>query len=133
MGRLMVVCVVLLAGATVVGQTAAPTPDCAEMKTRLERAETRLSDWPALKRYLEDNLKLAPPARNEQRVVFMGDSITDSWDNPTYGGFFPGKPYVNRTMGFHSPNLLKDGYDIRTIQELLGPPRGGDDDDLYSR
>ena len=24
------------------------------------------------------------------------------------------------TMGFHSPNLLKDGYDIRTIQELLG-------------
>jgi site-specific recombinase XerD len=23
-------------------------------------------------------------------------------------------------MGFHSPNLLKDGYDIRTIQELLG-------------
>jgi site-specific recombinase XerD len=23
-------------------------------------------------------------------------------------------------MGFHSPNLLKDGYDIPTIQELLG-------------
>ena len=22
-------------------------------------------------------------------------------------------------MGFHSPNLLEDGYDIRTIQELL--------------
>ena len=29
-------------------------------------------------------------------MVFMGDSITDYWDNPEYGGFFPGKPYLNR-------------------------------------
>ena len=26
---------------------------------------------------------------------------------------------VRDPMGFHSPNLLEDGYDIRTIQELL--------------
>lgn len=108
MGRLMMMCVVLfLVGLPVVGQTAAPTPDCAEMKTRLERAETRLNDWPALKRYFEDNSKLAPPAKNEQRVVFMGDSITDSWDNPIYGGFFPGKPYVNRGIsGQTTPQML---------------------------
>ena len=27
---------------------------------------------------------------------------------------------VRDPMGFHSPNLLADGYDICTIQELLG-------------
>jgi len=88
-------------------QTPAPTPDCAEMKTRLDRAETKLNDWPALARYREDNNKTAPPARNEQRVVFMGDSITDSWDDPRYGGFFPGKPYVDRGIsGQTTPQML---------------------------
>jgi lysophospholipase L1-like esterase len=29
-------------------------------------------------------------------VVFFGDSITDNWSKPDYGGFFPGEPYVNR-------------------------------------
>jgi lysophospholipase L1-like esterase len=89
------------------GQVAAPSPDCGEMKTRLDRAETRLNDWPALARYREDNRKTVPPAKNEQRVVFMGDSITDSWDDPQYGGFFPGKPYVNRGIsGQTTPQML---------------------------
>jgi lysophospholipase L1-like esterase len=65
------------------------------------------NDWPNLARYREDNKKLAPPAKNEQRVVFMGDSITDSWDNPVNGGFFPGKPYVNRGIsGQTTPQML---------------------------
>ena len=85
----------------------APAPDCGEMKTRLDRAETRLNDWPALARYREDNQKTAPPAKNEQRVVFMGDSITDSWDDPKYGGFFPGKPYIDRGIsGQTTPQML---------------------------
>ena len=86
---------------------ATPSPDCGEMKTRLERAETRLNDWPALARYREDNNKTPAPAKNEQRVVFMGDSITDSWDDPKYGGFFPGKPYINRGIsGQTTPQML---------------------------
>jgi lysophospholipase L1-like esterase len=37
----------------------------------------------------------------------MGDSITDSWDNPSMGGFFPGKPYVNRGIsGQTTPQML---------------------------
>jgi hypothetical protein len=31
--------------------------------------------------------------------VFFGDSITDNWSKPEYGGFFPGRPYVNRGIG----------------------------------
>ena len=81
--------------------------DCTEIKTRLDRAEARLKDWPALARYHDDNIKTAAPAKNEQRVVFMGDSITDSWDDPKYGGFFPGKPYINRGIsGQTTPQML---------------------------
>lgn len=80
---------------------------CAELKTRAERAETRLKDWPALARYKDDNAKVTPPAKNEQRVVFMGDSITDGWDAPNNGGFFPGKPYINRGIsGQTTPQML---------------------------
>ena len=101
----ILICAALISSGLVVGQT--PSPDCAEMKTRLERAETKLNDWPALARYREDNKKTAPPAKNEQRVVFMGDSITDSWDDPQYGGFFPGKPYIDRGIsGQTTPQML---------------------------
>ena len=65
------------------------------------------NDWPNLARYDKDNKSVAPPAKNEQRVVFMGDSITDSWDSPDNGGFFPGKPYVNRGIsGQTTPQML---------------------------
>lgn len=65
------------------------------------------TDWPNLARYNEDNAKIIPPVKGEQRVVFMGDSITDSWDNPVYGGFFPGKPYINRGIsGQTTPQML---------------------------
>jgi lysophospholipase L1-like esterase len=101
----ILICAALIWSGLAVGQT--PSPDCAEMKTRLDRAETRLNDWPALARYREDNKKTAAPAKNEQRVVFMGDSITDSWDDPRYGGFFPGKPYIDRGIsGQTTPQML---------------------------
>ena len=65
------------------------------------------TDWPNLARYNEDNKKIGPPAKNELRVVFMGDSITDSWDDPQFGGFFPGKPYIDRGIsGQTTPQML---------------------------
>jgi lysophospholipase L1-like esterase len=102
---LMVLCIGISASA----QTPAPNSDdpCAELKTRAERAETRLKDWPALGRYHDDNTKVGLPSKDQQRVVFMGDSITDGWDSPNMGGFFPGKPYVNRGIsGQTTPQML---------------------------
>lgn len=83
------------------------TDPCADTKTKLTQAETRLKDWPQLARYRDANGKLTDPGRNETRVVFMGDSITDSWQNPKFGGFFPGKPYVDRGIsGQTTPQML---------------------------
>ncbi len=63
-------------------------------------------DWADLGRYSAENSKLAAPAPGEDRVVFMGDSITDAWGR-SYGKFFPGKPYVNRGIsGQTTPQML---------------------------
>jgi lysophospholipase L1-like esterase len=86
------------------------SPDCAELPVlneRLERANTILHDWPNLARYAEANATLALPPKFELRVVFMGDSITDAWISPEFGGFFPGKPYVDRGIsGQTTPQML---------------------------
>jgi lysophospholipase L1-like esterase len=64
-------------------------------------------DWPWLGRFKEANLKLAPPAPGENRVVFMGDSITEGWKIEGPAGSFPGKPYLNRGIsGQTAPQMV---------------------------
>lgn len=109
--RPIICCLVIaICGASISAQTPTPSPSpdpCAEVKTRADRAETRLRDWPAVARYRDDNAKVGLPAKGDNRIVFMGDSITDSWDAPEMGGFFPGKPYVNRGIsGQTTPQML---------------------------
>jgi acyl-CoA thioesterase I len=71
-------------------------------------------DWPGLKRYAADNAKLAPPARGEQRVVFMGNSITEGWA-PRFATAFPGKPYIGRGIsGQTTPQML-----VRFRQDVI--------------
>ncbi len=52
-------------------------------------------DWANIKKYAEANSKVPPPAAGENRVVYMGDSITDFWINND-STFFAGKPYFDR-------------------------------------
>jgi lysophospholipase L1-like esterase len=73
----------------------------------MEGWEKVSQDWPNLDRYRDANATVPPPAKDEQRVVFMGDSITDIWGNPQFGPFFPGKPYINRGIGGQTtPQML---------------------------
>ena len=87
-----------------------PACDCHDLEVlnaRVSRDENTLKDWPELARYREANSKVVAPAKNERRVVFMGDSITDGWVRPQFGGFFPGKPYIDRGIsGQTTPQML---------------------------
>lgn len=85
-------------------------PSCPELTravTDMARQDARLRDWPQLGRYRDANRQLPPPAASDARVVFMGDSITDLWQQPQFGGFFPGKPYVDRGISAQTtPQML---------------------------
>jgi len=72
-------------------------------------------DWPWLAKFKEADLALPRPAAGENRVVFMGDSITEGWH---LDASFPGKPYINRGIsGQTSPQMvLRFRQDVITLQ-----------------
>ena len=75
--------------------------------TQMTREEQLKNDWPWLGRYKEADLVLGPPAADENRVVFLGDSITDMWNLSGPEGSFPGKHYINRGIGGQTtPQML---------------------------
>ena len=68
----------------------------------------QLQDWNQLSRYHQANQQLKKQAAPANRVVFMGDSITDFWNLEES---FPGKPYVNRGIGGQTtPQMLVRMY-----------------------
>lgn len=67
-----------------------------EAAQRVLCLQSIVHDFGTLARYASANAALPPPAAGERRAVFFGDSITDNWDAPGFGGFFPGRAFVNR-------------------------------------
>jgi lysophospholipase L1-like esterase len=97
---LRVLVVAGLSSVTVVGRGQAAASAPAATEEQIAAMQAKLADWPQLGRYRAENATLAPTTPGEQRVVFYGDSITDSWgQQPETGEFFSGKPYVNRGIG----------------------------------
>jgi lysophospholipase L1-like esterase len=94
-------------------QSPDPTPRAA-LEQELARYRRIVSDWAGLTRYGSENAELAPPAAGEQRVVFLGDQITELWGQGA-GTFFPGKPYLNRGVaGQTTPQML-----VRFRQDVI--------------
>lgn len=71
-------------------------------------------DWANLKRYQKENDLLKKVENNGDRIVFMGNSITEGWSNHQ-PEFFKDKPYINRGIGGQTtPQML-----IRFKQDVV--------------
>lgn len=71
-------------------------------------------DWADLRHYQEKNKQLPPPGKDEKRVVFLGSSIFELW-NDRMPEFWNNKNYINRGIsGQISPQLL-----IRFRQDVI--------------
>ena len=71
-------------------------------------------DWANLKRYQKENSELKTAAKNENRVVFMGNSITQHWKEKD-SAFFQLNPYICRGIsGQTTPQML-----IRFRQDVI--------------
>jgi lysophospholipase L1-like esterase len=79
---------------------------------RTSRIAIYTDDFGQLARYRQENAAVGLPGPKENRVVFLGDSITDYWKLADY---FPGKPYLNRGVdGQSTPEML-----VRFRQDVI--------------
>ncbi|PRZ27831.1 SGNH/GDSL hydrolase family protein [Flavobacterium granuli] len=63
-------------------------------------------DWPYLKKYQQENAELPLPKPDENRIVFMGDSITEFWSS-IQPSFFLKQNCINRGIsGQTTPQML---------------------------
>jgi lysophospholipase L1-like esterase len=108
----------ILLGMGILFISSQPASDCASTITALNQriaAQRRLLvDWAGFIRYGSENTELPPPASGEDRVVFIGDEITEFWGRGN-AKFFPGKPYLNRGIeGQTTPQML-----VRFRQDVI--------------
>jgi lysophospholipase L1-like esterase len=90
-----------------------PTPEQIEAFRKAMEEQLR-NDWANLARYRADNAKIGLPGVGEDRVIFMGNSITDFWIN-IMPEFFAGKSYIDRGIaGQTTPQML-----IRFRQDVI--------------
>lgn len=82
---------------------------------RAARVAVYVNDFGELARYREANAALKSTAPDENRVVFFGDSITDTWK---LDDSFPGKRYVNRGIGGQTTSqmLVRFRQDVIDLQ-----------------
>ncbi len=94
-------------GLTMTGYSQQPPPTPEQVEQRRKEGEERFhNDWANLRKYEGENKSLKPLKPGEKRVVFMGNSITESWKN-TDSAFFAGRPYFDRGIsGQTTPQMV---------------------------
>jgi lysophospholipase L1-like esterase len=109
----------LFCGISAAAQTATPTLPTTGFpgldQYRASRIAIYMDDYGQLARYRDANHALKPLGPGEERVIFFGDSITDSWPIADY---FPGKPYINRGIGGQTTSqmLVRFRQDVIDLQ-----------------
>jgi lysophospholipase L1-like esterase len=129
LGIVMGLALTALAGLAQVGPKAAKQKD---LKASAKGSKWKLAletDPAGLKRYRAANAKLGPPAPGEDRVVFLGDSITDNWAR-SFSKLFPGKPYIGRGISGQTTQqmLIRFRPDVIALKPKVVVILGGTND-----
>jgi lysophospholipase L1-like esterase len=123
-----------LLGVVFIGYCAtAQSPTCEEQVKTLEKevelARHRLMDWAGLTHYGSEDTEIKPPTAGENRVVLLGDDITEGWskDAPS---FFTGKPYINRGIARQTTSqmLVRFQQDVVALKPKVVVIAGGSND-----
>jgi lysophospholipase L1-like esterase len=110
-------------------QTTDPLNTIAELEKELADHIRLLSDWGGLTRYGSENAELGPPAPGVDRVVFLGDEITEMWGTGK-ATFFSGKSYLNRGISHQTtPQMLvRFRQDVISLKPKVVVIQGGSSD-----
>ena len=86
-------------------------------------------DWANLQRYAQQNAELPKPDKNEKRVVFMGNSITEGWVR-THPDFFKSNGYIGRGISGQTSYqfLLRFREDVINLSPALVVINAGTND-----
>lgn len=110
-------------------QTVDPAKSIADLERELASHVRLLSDWGGLTRYGSENAELGPPAQGVDRVVFLGDEITEMWGRGN-AKFFSGKPFLNRGIRHQTtPQMLvRFRQDVISLKPKVVVIQGGAND-----
>ncbi len=104
----------------------AQAPTAPSASDELTAARKKLTDWGGLNVFGSDNSEIPAPRAGENRVVFIGDTLTANWGKGKTP-FFPGKPYFNRGIPMQTtPQMLvRFRQDVVALQPKVVVIQGG--------
>jgi lysophospholipase L1-like esterase len=78
------------------------------------------TDWANVNRYASENRALKPPSNDEPRIVFMGNSITEGWQDAD-SSFFADNAYIDRGISGQTTSqmLVRFRPDVIALQPAV--------------